>query len=130
VAASGVAGLSSSRKLAPELRIFHLVEFLNELADQRNPQVMALCQPSGINWPVPSLDLLMSSLPGWSSAWRFPQLFYTTQLVRTAIAGHPNASRDHLGYAIMLLLGPIGQGRSTHEWEAVAVGHYHLNLVA
>ena len=42
-----------------------------------------------------------------------------------AIAGHPNASRDQLGYATMLLLGLIGLGRSTHEWEAIAVGHYH-----
>ena len=28
----------------------------------------------------------------------------------------------------MLLLGLIGQGRSTHEWEAIAVGHYHQSL--
>jgi len=26
----------------------------------------------------------------------------------------------------MLILGLIGQGRSTHEWEAIAVGHFHL----
>lgn len=38
-----------------------------------------------------------------------------------------NASRDQLDYAITLLFGLIGQGRSTHEWEAIAVGHYHLN---
>ena len=55
-----------------------------------------------------------------------PQFSYTAQEVRAAVAGHPNASRDQLGYAIMLLLGLIGQGRSTHEWEAIAVGHYHL----
>ena len=66
----------------------------------------------------------------WSSERGLPQFSYTAQEVRTAIAGHPNASRDQLGYAIMLLLGLIGQGRSTHEWEAIAVGHYHLNLVA
>ena len=35
----------------------------------------------------------------------------------------------HIGHRrrqFMLLLGLIGQGRSTHEWEAIAVGHYHL----
>jgi hypothetical protein len=30
----------------------------------------------------------------------------------------------------MLLLGLIGQGRSTHEWEAIAVGHHHLTITA
>ena len=91
---------------------------------------MALCQPSGINWPVPALDLLVLSLARWSTERCLPQFSYTTQVVRTAIAGHPNASRDQLGYAIMLLLGLVGQGRSTHEWEAIAVGHYHLNLAS
>ena len=76
---------------------------------------------------MPALDLLVSSLARWSSGRGLPQFSYTAQEVRTAIAGHPNASRDQLGYAIMLLLGLIGQGRSTHEWEAIAVGHYHLN---
>lgn len=40
---------------------------------------------------------------------------YTAQEVRAAIARHPNASKDQLGYAIMLKLGLIGQGRTTHE---------------
>ncbi len=128
VAASGVTGLSTRRKLEPEVRVSHLIESLNELASQWKPQAIALCQPSGINWPMPALDLLLSSLTEWSSGLGLPQFSYTAQEVRTAIAGHPNASRDQLGYAIMLLLGLIGQGRSTHEWEAIAVGHYHLTL--
>ena len=126
VAESGVTGLSTRRKLEPEVRVSHLIDSLNELAGQWDPQAMALCQPSGINWPVPALDLLLSSLAIWSSERGLLQFSYTAQEVRTAIAGHPNASRDQLGYAIMLLLGLIGQGRSTHEWEAIAVGHYHL----
>ncbi len=28
----------------------------------------------------------------------------------------------------MMLLGLIGQGRSTHEWEAIAAGHYRQTL--
>ncbi len=127
---SGVTGLSTRRKLEPQVRVSHLVESLDELAGQWDPQVMALCQPSGINWPVPALDLLVSSLTGWSSERGLPQFSYTAQEVRTAIAGHPNASRDQLGYATMLLLGLIGQGRSTHEWEAIAVGHYHRTRLA
>ena len=51
---------------------------------------------------------------------------YTAQEVRESMAGHPNASRDQLAYAVMACLGLIGQGKTTHEWEALAVGHYHL----
>ena len=107
-------------------RVSHLLQSLDELTEKWNPKLVALCQPSGINWPVPALDLLLTSLAEWSAGRDLPQFSYTAQEVRTAIAGHPNASRDQLGYATMLLLGLIGQGRSTHEWEAIAVGHYHL----
>lgn len=127
---SGVTGLSTRRKLEPEVRVSHLIESLDGLAGQWNPQSVALCQPSGINWPVPALDLLISSLAAWPPERGLPQFSYTAQEVRTAIAGHPNASRDQLGYAIMLLLGLIGQSRSTHEWEAIAVGHYHHTRLA
>jgi len=125
VVESGVTGLSTRRKLEPEVRVSHLLQSLDELADRLEPQAVALCQPSGINWPVPALDLLVSSLAAWAAGRGLPQFSYTAQEVRSAIAGHPNASRDQLGYATKLLLGLIGQGRSTHEWEAIAVGHYH-----
>ena len=127
---SGVTGLSTRRKVEPEVRVSHLIESLDELAGKWTPQAVALCQPSGINWPVPALDLLVSSLSEWSAGRGLPQFSYTAQEVRTAIAGHPNASRDQLGYATMLLLGLIGQSRSTHEWEAIAVGHYHQTQVS
>ena len=42
------------------------------------------------------------------------------------MTGHTNASRDQLAYSVMVALGLIGQGKTTHEWEALAVGHYHL----
>lgn len=123
---SGVTGLKTRHKVEPEVRVSRLLDSLDELVGKWNPQLMALCQPSGINWPMPALDLLVTSLGQWSAGHDLPQFSYTAQEVRTAIAGHPNASRDQLGYATMLLLGLIGQGRSTHEWEAIAVGHYHL----
>ena len=123
---SGVTGLSTRRKVEPEVRVSHLLQSLDELTEKWNPKLVALCQLSGINWPVPALDLLLTSLAEWSAGRGLPQLSYTAQEVHTTIAGHPNASRDQLGYATMLMLGLIGQGRSTHEWEAIAVGHYHL----
>jgi len=58
---SGVTGLSTRRKVEPEVRVTHLLQSLDELADKWEPQIIALCQPSGINWPVPALDLLVTS---------------------------------------------------------------------
>ena len=74
---SGVTGLSTRRKVEPEVRVSHLIESLDQLADQWTPQAVALCQPSGINWPVPALDLLVSSLTKWSSGRGLPQFSYT-----------------------------------------------------
>ena len=99
---------------------------MDELTEVWNPKLVALCRLSGINCPVPALDLLLTSFAEWSAGRDLPQFSYTAQEVRIAIDGHPNASQDQMGYATMLLLGLIGQGRSTHEREAIAVGHYHL----
>ena len=46
---SGVTGLSTRRKREPEVRISHLIESLNVLASQSQPQIVAFCQPCGIN---------------------------------------------------------------------------------
>ena len=91
---SGITGLSTRRKLEPEVRASHLIESLDGLAGPWNPQSVALCQPSGINWPVPALDLLISSLATRSSERGLPQFSYTAQEVRAAIAvGHYHRTR-------------------------------------
>jgi len=99
---------------------------LDLLVQDSHPKSIACCQPSGINWTVPSIRLLEESLLNWSETRKIGFFSYTTQEIRAAIAGFANASPDRLGYAIMVRLGLIGQRRSTHEWEAVAVGYYHL----
>lgn len=91
---NGVTGLSTRRKLKPEVRISHIVQSLNELSDRREPQAVALCQPSGINWPAPALELLVSLVTDWSPGRGLPQYSYTAQEVRSSIAGHANAPRD------------------------------------
>ena len=91
---SGVTGLSTRRKLEPEVRVSHLIESLDGLAGQWNPQSVALCQPSGINWPVPALDLLISSLAARSLERGLPQFSYPAREVRAAIAvGHYHRTR-------------------------------------
>ena len=75
---------------------------------------------------MPALDLLSDKLVQWAMRHGLPVHAYTSQEVREAMTGHPNASRDQLAYAVMVSLGLIGQGKTTHEWEALAVGRYHL----
>ena len=123
---TGVIASSKRSGLEGRDRIENLITELDLLAERSQPEAVACCQPSGINWTVPSIQLLGESLSGWSQTRKMVLFTYTTQEIRAAIAGYSNASTDRLGYAIMVGLGLIGQKRSTREWEAVAVGYYHL----
>ena len=87
---------------------------------------MAHSQPSGIHWPVPALELLDAALLEWARQHRLPMYGYSAQEVRISVTGHPNAPKDQLAYDVMVGLGLIGQAKTVHEWEAIAVGHYHL----
>lgn len=127
---TGVIGAGTKRRTEAEVRISRLVESLDLLVDRWRPGEVTHSLPSGIRWPVPALDLLGDSLAKWSRKHNLPMYAYTAQQVRESMAGHPNASRDQLAYAVMVRLGLIGEGKTTHEWEALAVGHYHLTQVA
>jgi Holliday junction resolvasome RuvABC endonuclease subunit len=123
---TGVIGLGTKRRADAEERVSRLMGSLDLLIEQWRPEAVAHSLPSGIRWPVPALDLLSDNLAQWSQRHHLPLHPYTAQEVREAMTGHPNASRDQLAYAVMVCLGLIGQGKTTHEWEALAVGHYHL----
>lgn len=128
VADSGVFGLKTRQKLAPSLRIGHLLRSLEDLAGQWLPGIAVQCRVGGINWPVPALEQLEQGLSLWAEARGVSLVSYTTQEVRSAVTGRANASKDRLGYAIMLQLGLIGQSRTTREWAAIAVGYHHLRI--
>ena len=130
VADSGMIGLKTRRPMEPEVRISHMLAALGQISARWDPNAVVHSQPTGINWPVPALELLDSRLLTWASELGLALTSYTAQEVRVAVTGHPNSSKEELGYATMLLLGLIGQGRSSHEWEAIAVGHHHLCRLA
>ena len=127
IQATGTIKLISSRRIDAQVRVNHLVECLDDLVARWQPHEVACCQPTGIGWRMPALDLLDAALARWSARHRLCLYAYTAQEVRTAVAGHPNASRGDLGYALMTRFGLNGQGKTTHEWEAIAVGGYHLS---
>ena len=123
---SGLIQVPGRRRLDAASRISRLLLELDRLVEQWRPEAVAHSRPSGIHWHVPALELLESSLLVWCRDRDLPLHAYTAQEVRGAATGHPNASRDQLAYAVMSRLGLIGQAKSTHEWEAIAVGQYHL----
>ena len=96
------------------------------MVEQWQPGEVAHSLPSGIRWPMSVVGLLSDKLAQWSLRHGLSVHAYIAQEVREATYGHSNASRDQLTYAAMVSLGLIGQGKTTHEWEALAVGHYHL----
>ena len=125
---TGVVGTRGKRGMGAEVRLSRLVRCLDLLVDRWRPNLVAHSLPSGIHWPVPALDLLSDHLAQWSRRHGLPIYAYTAQEVRAAITGHPNASRDQLAYEVMAILQLIGHSKTTHEWEALAVGHSHLSL--
>ena len=123
---TGIIRLPRSRSLDAADRVSHLVRCLDGMVARWNPAAVAYGQPSGIRWPVPSLELLDAALVNWSARHRLPLYTYSAQEVRAAIARHSHVPQDQLAYAVMARLGLIGQSKTTHEWEALAVGYYHL----
>jgi len=123
---TGVVKAPAPRRSGATARVNHLMLALDQLVDQWGPAVLTHSRPSGIHWPVPALDLLEAELAGWAARHGLPLYAYTAQEVRSAIAGQANASQDQLAFATMERLGLIGQSKTAHEWEALAVGVYHL----
>ena len=124
--ATGCIGVPGRRRMDAQARLSHLIQGLDRLVEQWRPVAVAHSQPSGIHWPMPALELLETALREWCQRHQLRLFAYSAQTVRAALTGHPNASREDLAYAVMSGMGLIGQGKTTHEWEAIAVGHYHL----
>ena len=123
---TGVIALPGRRGMKAPERLSHLIEGLDGLVARWSPKEVAHSQPSGIRWPVPALELLDGALLEWARRHQLPMYGYSAQEVRTAVTGHPNAPKDQLAHDVMVGLGLIGQAKTVHEWEAIAVGHYHL----
>ena len=126
LATSGNIGAPHRGRMGAHIRVSHLLRCLDDLVAEWQPGTVAYSQPSGIHWPVPALEFMEVALVTWAKRHGLDLYTYTAQEVRAAIAGHPNVSRDRLAYGVMARLALIGQRKTTHEWEAIAVGDYHL----
>jgi Holliday junction resolvasome RuvABC endonuclease subunit len=127
VADTGLIGVPHRGEGATsQVRLDHLLQEMEELAARWQPQAVVLSQPSGLRWRVPALEMVVAGVQEWSQRRRLTLHCYSDHEVRRAVVGRERASGSQLAYAIMALLGTVGQVRTTREWEAVAAGYYHL----
>jgi Holliday junction resolvasome RuvABC endonuclease subunit len=128
VAATGLLEPASrGQGLCLEDRLARLQAGLDQLVDDWRPRAVVLTRPSGLHhWPAPAVDALLAALDGWRLRRGLPMHRYSDLEVRRAVVGSERASGSQLAFAIMALLGFVGQSRTTKEWEAVAAGYYHL----
>ena len=103
-----------------------LVCSLDELAVRWDVGAVACRRRSSAGLPAPGTAPLEAELSRWREFRGLAWYPCTTPEVRTALAGKPNASREALAYAVMKNLGLIGETRTMEEWEAAAIGVYHL----
>ena len=120
------SGRAGGRAGSAKIRIASLLLALDELVERFAPDEVAWCQPTGLRWDVPALALLETELARWAQQAGRPLTPYPSATIRQGVAGHARASRQSLAFAAMTALGLVGTDKSTHEWEAVAAGAYHL----
>lgn len=123
---TGIIGLPRQRRMDVADHLAHLTRGLDRLLEPWCISAVVHSQPSGLHWPVPALVLLDTTLREWCQLHQLNLFAYSAQAVRTALTGHSNASKEDLAYAVMSALGLIGRSKTTHEWEAIAAGYYHM----
>lgn len=123
---TGVISIPAVLRARPDERAALLVCSLDELAVRWDVGAVACRRGSSVGPPAPGTAPLEAALSRWREFRELAWYSCTTAEVRTALAGKPNASREALSYAVMEGLGLIGETRTMEEWEAAAIGVYHL----
>ena len=123
---TGVVKTGPRRRLDAHGRVSLLLEHLDRVVERWHPKTLSLVCLRGSVGRCRRWNYWNVLSPNGRRSAAYPFTVTLPREVRAAIAGHPNATGDQLGYAVMLRLGLIGQSKTTHEWDALAVGHYHL----
>ncbi len=123
---TGVISIPAVLRARPDERAVLLVCSLDELAVRWDVHEVASRGRSSVGLPQRGMAALEAALSRWREFRGVAWYSYTTAEVRTVLAGKPNASKEALSYAVMERLGLIGETRAAEEWEAAAIGVYHL----
>ena len=123
---TGVISIPAVLRARPDERAVLLACSLDELAVRWDVATVACRRGSSVGPTAPGTAPLEAALSRWREFRGLAWHSYTAAEVRAALAGKPNASREALSYAVMEGLGLIGETRTAEEWEAAAIGVYHL----
>ena len=69
---------------------------------------------------------MVNALDRWSKGHGLPLYPYLIREIRTQLLGRSKSAKEELAYAVMTRWGLLGELKTTHEWNAIAVGDYHL----
>lgn len=128
LAASGTVGPGLRTKMEPLERISRHLQSLATITERWHPRVAVCSWPGGMDWGAAGMHQLEEHLRRWADGQSLDVVDYGALRVRAALAGKSNASKEALAYSIMERLNLVGEYRSALEWEAIAVGYYHLAL--
>ena len=109
-------------------RIVAIEVELDRMIEKWQPQEVACGKPSLMQFPQQQegVEMLTHALERWSQGYNISLHCYPLRDIRAAILGRANAAKGELAYAVMTRWGLLGEGKTAHEWNAVAVGDYHL----
>lgn len=116
------------QKVEVEERVRAIEEELERMAEERHLQEIACGKPPPMQLPYQQLgmNMLSHALERWAGQHDLPFYPYSLREIRSAIIGRANSAREELAYAVMTRWGLLGEVKTTHEWNAIAVGDYHL----
>ena len=120
---------SRPQRVLVEDRIKAIGVELDRMVETWGPQDVACGKPSFMQLPhqQEGAEMLHRALERWAREHGLPLYPYPIREIRVAILGRANPGREELAYTVMTRWGLLGEGKSTHEWNAIAVGDYHLD---
>ncbi len=116
------------RRVEVSERIKAIENELARMAEVYQFEEVACGKPSQLQLPYQreGVEMLDRTLYEWAQSCNLPLYSYSLREIRAAIVGRGNGGKEELAYAVMTRWGLLGEGKNTHEWNAVAVGDYHL----
>ncbi len=110
-------------------RVRGILDALDNIVDRWDPQQVACGKPSPMQLvrQQEGMEKLGVALERWAREHKLRMCCYPHRDIRSALSGRPNAAKEELAYAVMTRWGLLGTGKNTYEWNAIAVGDYHLS---
>ncbi len=123
-----IVAQSRQRPAVVSERIRTIATEVDRMAHRWSPGEVVCGKPSLIQLPPQQMwmEMLIEALETWAQGRRLSLVCYTLREIRTAVTGRANVAKEELAYSMMTRWGLLGHGKTTHEWNAIAVGDYHL----